>query len=112
MSPEARQTSDKKRLDALVSQGKITQAQEDAIIAELATLRAKYPVDPNATPEQRKTQMTNIQNDIKSWAKINGIDPTYIMPYGQGRGIGVGRRGGMMRGNEGKEPTGTPEKGE
>lgn len=97
MSPEDRTTAEKKRLDALVNRGKITSEQENAIIAELAAVRAKYPIDSNTTPDQRKTQMTSMQNDLKVWAQAQGIDPSYVMFYGRGWGMGEERKGGMEK---------------
>ena len=101
------QARQKSRLDALVTQGKITSAQEQAIITEIAALQNKY--NPNSmksmTGAQRKTQIQNEQNDIKTWAQSQGIDPTYVMP---GPGMG-GFRGGMKGGRWNKpSPSPTP----
>ena len=103
MSPESKQTAEKKRLDTLVSQGKITTDQENAIIAELEAVQAKYKLDASAAPEQRKTQMQSIQSELKSWATSQGIDISYLMMGGNGRGMGGG-----MRGNRTPKPTVTP----
>lgn len=83
----------KKRLDQLVQQGKITSAQEQAIIDELASLKNKYNSDnlKNETVDQRKSQFQAMQDELKSWAKSQGIDPTYLMP---GFGMGGFKRGG------------------
>jgi hypothetical protein len=101
---------EKTRLDQLVKDGKITGDQENAIIAELAVLRAKYTQDSlkNLTPDQRKTQMTARRDEILAWAKSHGIDSSYLMPgFGmEGRGFGMGGRGPGMGGKgmgEGKE---------
>ena len=108
MSPDQQQAVEKKRLDPLVSQGKITGDQENAIIAELEAMRTKYTFDKNATPDQRKTQMTNMQNELKTWAQSQGIDSTYVVPaFGQGRGPGGRMNGGGFRGR-GPRPTSTP----
>jgi len=104
MSPQDRQTAEKKRLDPFVTQGKITADQENAIIAELETVRTKYKLDSNLTSDQRKTEMQNMQNDLKSWAQSQGIDSTYVLPmFGPGRGGGNG-----FRGRRGPGPTITP----
>jgi polyhydroxyalkanoate synthesis regulator phasin len=87
----------KKRLDPLVTSGKITADQETAIITELDALRAKYLFTPSdgKTPEQRKTDRENMQNDWKAWAQANNIDPTIAGPGGMrmGGGMGGGSKG-------------------
>jgi polyhydroxyalkanoate synthesis regulator phasin len=85
------QNRDKTRLDKLVSAGKITAAQEQAILDELTSLRLKYKFDKSLTTDQRKTQMQAMQADIKSWATSQGINPSYVMMFGisglRGRGM-------------------------
>ncbi len=90
MTTQMMEDREKVRLDKLVSEKKITAAQETAIIAELAALHAKYPVTDTQTPEQRRTNMENIQKDLKAWASEQGIDASVIMP-----GFGMGMRGRM-----------------
>jgi hypothetical protein len=103
------QTREKTRLDALVKTGKITSAQEQLIIAEIAVLQAKYnPANfKNLTAAQRKQQFQNEQSDIKTWAQVNGIDSKYIMP-----GFGMAGQGGFRGRGFGKwakpSPTPTP----
>jgi hypothetical protein len=98
---------EKARLDPLVTSGKITAAQETAIIAELDALHTKYPPSAGQTSDQRKTQMQNMQNDWKTWATANNIDPTIVGAAGVGMMGGRGR--GFGRGNWGKTtPTPTP----
>jgi polyhydroxyalkanoate synthesis regulator phasin len=96
------QTKDreKKRLDPLVTQGKITADQETAIITELDALRAKYPFNPQdgKTPDQRNTDRQNMQNEWKAWAQANNIDPTIAGPVGM-RMMG-GMRGGKNWGGK------------
>jgi hypothetical protein len=112
MSPEQRTAAEKKRLDVLVSQGKINAGQETAILSELETLRGKYPVDQNVTPDQRRTQRQNMQNELKTWAESQKIDPRYVMAFDiPGRGMGRGKNGNGFgfRGLRGRlSPTPTP----
>jgi hypothetical protein len=88
----------KKRLDQLVSQGKITTVQETAILNELATLKNQNNPSSfqNMTQAQRQQAMQDQKNAITSWASSHGINPAYVMPFGGGR------RGGWHK------PTGTP----
>lgn len=104
MTPDQRLAAERARLNALVKQGKITGDQENAIIAEITALLAKYPWDPKATPDAKKTQMQNMQNDLTAWAKAQGIDPKYVMPI-FGRGFG-GDTGGFK--GRGPRPSQTP----
>lgn len=107
MSPQDRQDREKKRLDNLVSSGKITTDQENAIISELETLRTKYNLGAqnNQTPVERKTQMDNMKNELDSWATSQGLDPKYVMPmFGRGRGGGMGKGDDGFRGRWKQEP--------
>jgi len=63
-----------RRLTILVQQGKITQAQSDAILAEL----------------------TRVQSELKAWAQSQGINESYVLsgPLGLGIGQGMQRNGG------------------
>lgn len=96
------QDNEKKRLDKLVSEGKITSSQEQAIITELQNLRTKYSPDSfkGLTPDQRKQRFQDMQNEITSWAKSQGIDPKYVMPFpGMGMGMRMGFRMGKWAAN-------------
>jgi len=102
-------TREKKRLDALVTRGKITSAQETAIINELATLQSKYNIAnfKSLTPDARKQKFQDEQNEIKTWAASQNIDPKYVLP-----GFGMGMQGHMRRfdrwGGAFASPTPTP----
>jgi hypothetical protein len=54
------------------------------------------------TPQQRRSTMQSMQNDLKSWAQANNINPEYVLPFG-------GNRRGMMRGGHERwgQPTGS-----
>jgi hypothetical protein len=88
-------------LDYLISQGKITTAQKQQIIAERSKLQSEYnPVNfKTLTPDQRKQQLQKEQAEIQTWSKDTGIDAKYL-------------RFGHMRmfphGNNSVSPTATP----
>lgn len=83
-------TEQKDRLDQFVKEGKITSAQENLILSELASLRQKYnhEILSNLSVEDRKTKMTEMRNEILTWAKANNIDSFYLNP---GRGMQNGK---------------------
>ena len=93
------QQNEQTRLDTLVSQGKITAAQKQAILDEEAKLKTEYsPASfKTMTADQRKQAMTAEQAEIKAWAQAQGIDATYLH-------MGFG----MRRGGFGHKPTVTP----
>jgi predicted transcriptional regulator len=105
------QNREKTRLDGLVSLGKITAAQETAIIDKLTQVRTDASKQDfrNMTPQQRQDAMQKRRDDLTAWAKSQGIDPTVLTPGNgmMGRGGGMGRRGGWWRGN-GTTPAPTP----
>lgn len=77
----------KRRLDQLVSDGKITSGQEQSILDEYQHLQSEYPLSSiqGLTQEQRKQKMSDIQNEINSWAQSQNIDPKYVLPFGPGK---------------------------
>ncbi|HSW48060.1 MAG TPA: hypothetical protein VLG67_03165 [Candidatus Saccharimonadales bacterium] len=99
------QDHEKTRLDNLVKQGKITSEQETAILAEIASLKAKYPMKPTDTKQQRMQNMQSMINDFNTWAKSQNIDPKLVMvgPFEHGRG-----RGGFGKWGPKTTPTHTP----
>jgi hypothetical protein len=88
------------RLNKLVQDKKITDAQKQAILDEQAALKTKYnPANfKSLTADQRKQQFQAEQDEIKTWANSQGIDPSYLMP-----GFGMHRGRGWI-----KNPTPTP----
>lgn len=85
-------------LSDLVSQGKITEAQKQAIIAKMAELRSAREAEKdsfkNLTPEQRKAKMDAQKTDLENWAKSQGIDLSILPSIGHG---GHGEFGGMRK---------------
>ena len=102
------QEMEQNRLNQLVSQGKITGSQEQAILTELQTVRAKDL--PQSSPRPSQTQMQQnfqaMQSELTAWANSQGIDPTYVLPQRpSGSGFPGGRSG---RGGYGQGPQASP----
>ena len=83
------------RLDALVKEGKITEAQKKLIVAKHAELQAQREKDMVAmkdlTPEARREKMEERRVSLETWAQQNSIDPQYVVGFGRGEGRGMGR---------------------
>jgi hypothetical protein len=96
------QQMQKKRLDNLISQGKITPVQETLIINELASIQSQF--NPSSfkgmTQTQRQAAMQNENNTITAWANSNGINPSYVMAFGGGI-----HRGGFHKPTPSPSPT-------
>lgn len=84
-----RQVQYEARLAQLVTDGKITEAQKQLIIAKNKELeagrQAKMESMKDATPEQRKAAMETERTALKTWATENGIELQYLM-MGHGKG--------------------------
>lgn len=84
-------------LSGLVAQGKITEAQKQAIIAKQDELRKNFnPASMRGkTPDERRAAMQATQAELEAWARTQGIDPSYIpgMRMGKRMGFGHGARG-------------------
>ena len=104
---QKRQQMETDKLTKLVTDGKITETQKQAIITEMAALKAKYNPSnfKDLTADQRKTQMQTEKDEITAWAKANNIDKKYLM-MGRGPGFdgGMGKHGDF----QGKSPMPTP----
>jgi flagellar biosynthesis GTPase FlhF len=77
---QARRAEQDSKLDKTVTDGAITQAQKDALVAKRNELRAKS---------------TQNREEMQKWMDDNGIDHTKIQSYMGGNGKGQGR--GMGR---------------
>jgi uncharacterized protein (DUF3084 family) len=78
------------RLTQAVTDGKITSAQKDAILAENKKLKAEMETAKNDATADRKTAMDKIRTEAKDWATQNNIDEKWLMG-----GMGGHPRGGM-----------------
>lgn len=84
----------------LVTDGKLTQAQSDAITAKRAELQKQRDADrasdtsSTKTDAERKTEMETRKTALNTWLKEQGIDTQYAyLVMGGGRGHGPGGRG-------------------
>jgi hypothetical protein len=92
----AQRTQDEKlRLDQAVKDGKITQAQEDLIIAKLAEQRAFRESLSGKTQAEREAAISANRTALQKWMTDNNIPWGYV-PMGGGRGYrGMGGHYGM-----------------
>ena len=93
------------RLTTAVTEGKLTEAQKQLIVAKHAELQAQHEADftnkASMTKEERQAKRQSERDDLDKWAKSNGIDISYVMPergpmggeMGEGRRMGKGMRG-------------------
>lgn len=93
-----RETKFEQRLTQAVTDGKITDAQKQLIIAKhqelIANRQTFFSSLKNMTPEQRKAAMLKQQQDLQAWAKQNNIDTQYLFGGFGMRGMrGMGRIG-------------------
>lgn len=87
------------RLSQAVTDGKLTQAQADAITAKQAEMQADREANKDSfgskTEAERKTEMEAKKADLEQWATDNNI-PKEFMPFGGGRTPGgPGGHGGF-----------------
>lgn len=92
------QTDLEKRLTQGVTDGKITEAQKQAIIAKFQDMKNHKPdieSFKSMTQEQRRAQMETKKTEFESWAKTNGLTMETVQEF-MGHGKGMGR--GFMKG--------------
>jgi len=93
-----RQVAYESRLTQLVSDGKITEAQKQLIMAKKTELRMNrqnnFATFQDKTQEERRAAMATERAALVTWAEENGIDATYLM---LGQGWGPGKQGRSFR---------------
>ena len=89
------QTHLEERLTQAVTDDKITEAQKQAILSKHAEMQTKMEALKDLTPEQRRTEMEKIHEEMKTWAEENDIDFPFI---GFGRGFHRGMKMGHWMG--------------
>ncbi|EKD86122.1 MAG: hypothetical protein ACD_37C00459G0003 [uncultured bacterium] len=76
------QTKNAERLDQLVKDGRITEAQKTLILNKQKELQAKHQANRDSfkdkAPGEMKTQMEAERTALEAWAKENGINIEYL----------------------------------
>ncbi len=93
-----REQNYEQRLSQAVTDGKITPAQKDLILAEHNKLAGELKSamsNTSVTPAERRTSMQKIRTEAQDWATQNNIDAKWLLvPGGFGRGhMGPGHMG-------------------
>ncbi len=90
----AHQATYEAKLAQAVTDGKLTAAQKDLVLAEHNKLAAEMKAAATDTNADRRAAMEKIRQESTDWAKANNVDAKWLMgPGGPG-----GRHGGMMGG--------------
>ena len=85
------------RLDKAVTDGKITAAQEQAIITEQGVISARMTTIAAITDQTaRQAAITALHDDVKAWVTANNIPVGFMMEGGMGHGMGGGFGRGHM----------------
>lgn len=86
------------QLSQYVTEGKITEAQKQAIIARhaemLSNRQSMMEKFESMTDEERKAAMDSERQALEAWAKENGIDMQYLLQRPSGFGKHHGKFGG------------------
>lgn len=91
-----RQQKLKADLDQAVKDGKITQKQEDLIIAKHKEMATYMDSLKGKTRQEHRTAMDTKRDELKKWATDNNIPEQYVLMGGhEGRGIGPKRGEGL-----------------
>jgi len=89
------QTKFAEKLSQAVTDGKITQAEADAITAKREELQVKRPNMANGEKPSKELMQAH-QTELKQWAEDNNIPIQYLMGFGGGR---MGPKGPCPMGN-------------
>jgi hypothetical protein len=92
------ETNYEDRLSQAVTNGTLTAAQKDAVLAEHNKLKAEMDAAQAQTGTARRTAMNNIRTEADSWAKSNNIQAKWLLGPRPLRGMGHGMRHGNPAG--------------
>ncbi len=93
-----REQAMKDRLSQAVSDGTLTQEQADKITAKQTEMRAFRDTLKDKTDDERKAAMDSKREELKQWAKDNGISDEAARFLGPAGGHGPRGEGHMMKG--------------
>lgn len=86
------------RLDDLVSEDKLTEAQKEAILDKHEDIQDRMEEYKALPPEERHEKMQALHEEFRSWAEAEGIDLPLVGPFGHGFMRGY-HKGYMMGAN-------------
>ncbi|HVQ44364.1 MAG TPA: hypothetical protein VMT30_05355 [Candidatus Saccharimonadia bacterium] len=96
------ETNYEARLTQAVTDGKLTSAQKDLVLAEHKKLQGEMDAamsdDTSTSKTDRRTAMQKIRSETRDWAKANHIDAKWLIGPGRIRGGHRGPGGGMPGG--------------
>jgi len=95
-----RETNYEAKLTQAVTDGQLTAAQKDLILAEHNKLAAELKAAMTGTAANRRTAMQAIRTESTTWATQNNIDQKWLIGPGHLRG---GRGMGSMMGQDGDD---------
>ena len=84
------------RLTKAVKEGKITDAQKTALIAEQKKLTAELAAGKDMSPTERRDLLKKVKDEATTWAKQNNLDVKWLLP---GRAVGMGMHRMMHQAN-------------
>ena len=76
------------RLNDMVSDGKLTETQKEAILDKHEEMQDKMEEFKNLSVDERHEKMQALREEFKTWAESQGIDLSVIGPFGHGFGHG------------------------
>ncbi len=80
------------RLSQLVTDGKLTETQKQAIITKMSEIKNSFNPEEmkNLTPQQRNQKIDQHRQEMENWAKSQGIDLSLIPMMGGMKGMHKG----------------------
>ena len=89
------ETNYEQMLSQAVTDGKLTSAQKDAVLAEHNKLKSELDAAQDKTGTDRRTALQQIRTEAETWAKQNNLSAHWLLGARPMRGMGPGM--GMHR---------------